>query len=256
MFNPRSPSVFTLPLSHRIGCAKTNVVRNVMLSVAVVLYPSLCHLLYRQLKCRAPARETNMAGYGLPEYHLPFLVKHVDQYTEAFLMLENSDHDFQVMWGFQSWVNVKNSKHLFRPMRRCIRPFNVRKQRDDTSKPTLHLCYHRGSAGSGCFTPRCPRSRRDVRRVNPALKKVQRQVSHLAQFGEWQRISQVSGPNSTLIWDNFTTHGLSSIESWLRSDSSHIDGIQPASLNTLIAETPVMSLSVNGTTAKGRWNGI
>lgn len=35
-----------------------------------------------------------------------------------------------------------------------------------------------------------------------------------------------------------------------------MDGIYPGSLNTLIAETPVISLSVDGKSEKGRWNGI
>ena len=35
-----------------------------------------------------------------------------------------------------------------------------------------------------------------------------------------------------------------------------MDGIQPGSVNTLVAETLVISLSVDGISAKGRWNGI
>jgi hypothetical protein len=84
------------------------------------------------------------------------------------------------------------------------------------------------------------------------IKNIQRQISHLAQFGEWQRISELFSSNSNLIWGNFTTHGPLSIESWLRSDSSFMDGVHPGSLYTLIAETPVISLSTDGHTAKGR----
>ncbi|KAH7084636.1 hypothetical protein BKA63DRAFT_497934 [Paraphoma chrysanthemicola] len=99
---------------------------------------------------------------------------------------------------------------------------------------------------------------RDVERAESIrhIKNIQKQLSHLAQFGEWQAISQLFSQNGTLIWGNTTVRGLSAIEQWLRIDSKAMDGLQPGSLNTLIAENPVISLNRNGTSAKGRWNGI
>jgi hypothetical protein len=88
------------------------------------------------------------------------------------------------------------------------------------------------------------------------IKNIQKQISHLAQFGQWHSISQLFTPNSTFMWGNTTIDGVSSIEQWLRTDSGAMDGIRTGSLNTLIAENPVISLSVDGKTAKGRWNGI
>jgi hypothetical protein len=98
----------------------------------------------------------------------------------------------------------------------------------------------------------------DVTRVESIrnIKNVQRQLSHLAQFGEWQRISSLFSSDSSLVWGNFTTYGPTSIESWLRNDSGNMDGSHAGSLNTLIVEAPVISLSMDGQTAKGRWNAI
>jgi hypothetical protein len=99
---------------------------------------------------------------------------------------------------------------------------------------------------------------RDVARAESVrhVKNVQRQVSHLAQFGEWQRISQLFCSNGTLVWANATAHGSSSIASWLREHAGDMDGIAPGSLSTMVVETPVISLSPDGKRASGRWNGI
>jgi hypothetical protein len=99
---------------------------------------------------------------------------------------------------------------------------------------------------------------REVSRVESIrhIKNVQKQISHLAQFGRWNSISQFFSSNSTFIWGNATVHGPSFIEEWLRTDSGAMDGIRPGSLNTLIAENPVISLNEDGKTARGRWNGI
>ncbi|KAH7357655.1 hypothetical protein BKA66DRAFT_445514 [Pyrenochaeta sp. MPI-SDFR-AT-0127] len=98
----------------------------------------------------------------------------------------------------------------------------------------------------------------DVSRVESIrqIKNIQKHFSHFAQFGQWQQIIQLFSPNSTLIWGNTTAKGQSSIKAWLRNDARDMNGIAPGSLNTLIAENPVISLSAYGKTAKGRWNGI
>lgn len=97
---------------------------------------------------------------------------------------------------------------------------------------------------------------RQVTRVESIrhIKNVQKQVSHLSQFGQWHSISNLFSPNSTFIWGNATVHGRPAIERWLRTDSGDMTGLQPGSLSTMIAETPVISLSDDGQNAKGRWN--
>lgn len=99
---------------------------------------------------------------------------------------------------------------------------------------------------------------RDVTRVESIrqIKNTQRQVSQLAQFGQWGQASQLFSSDAKLIWGDTIIQGRASIESWLRNDAGDMNGVQPGSLDTLIAENPVVTLSINGMSAKGRWNGI
>jgi hypothetical protein len=99
---------------------------------------------------------------------------------------------------------------------------------------------------------------REVARVESVrrVKDLQRQLSHFAQYGQWNSISQLFSINGTLIWGNVTAHGPASIETWLRNDSGDMNGLVSGSLSTMIVETPVVSLSIDGNRAKGRWNGI
>jgi len=99
---------------------------------------------------------------------------------------------------------------------------------------------------------------REVARVESVrrVKDLQRQLSHFAQYGQWNSISQLFSINSTLVWGNMTAHGPASIETWLRNDSGDMNGLVSGSLSTMIVETPVVSLSIDGKRAKGRWNGI
>ncbi|KAJ4364962.1 hypothetical protein N0V83_008578 [Neocucurbitaria cava] len=99
---------------------------------------------------------------------------------------------------------------------------------------------------------------REIARVESIreIKNLQRQLSQFVQFGQFQQASFLFDSISTFKWGNETVHGALSIGEWLRADAGNMDGIQPGSLNTLIAENPVISLSTDGKTAKGRWNGI
>ncbi|CAO2658562.1 Nn.00g062850.m01.CDS01 [Neocucurbitaria sp. VM-36] len=99
---------------------------------------------------------------------------------------------------------------------------------------------------------------RDIARVESVrqIKNIQRQLSHLVQFGLWHQVGNLFSSNSTFTWGGTTVYGSPSIESWLRTDAGNMDGIQRGSLDSLIAENPVITLGTDGRTAKGRWNGI
>ncbi|KAF2018262.1 hypothetical protein BU24DRAFT_479663 [Aaosphaeria arxii CBS 175.79] len=99
---------------------------------------------------------------------------------------------------------------------------------------------------------------RDLERVESirAIKNVQRTYSQLAQFGRYDDMATLFAPNGTLRWGNSTANGVPAIASWLHADSGQMNGLNPGSLDTLIAENPVVSLSVDGHTAKARWNGL
>jgi len=98
----------------------------------------------------------------------------------------------------------------------------------------------------------------DVKNVESIreIKDVQRYFGQLAQFGRWTEMASLFSENGTLVWGNQTATGQLSIERWLKADAGKMDGIRPGSLDTMIIETPVVTLSVDGLSAKARWNGL
>jgi hypothetical protein len=99
---------------------------------------------------------------------------------------------------------------------------------------------------------------RDVERVESVreVKDVLRNFAQLAQFGQWSDIAALFSDNGTLRWGNDTAIGPEAIKTWLQTDAGNMDGIQPGSLNTVVAECPLVTLSVDGLTAKARYNGL
>jgi len=99
---------------------------------------------------------------------------------------------------------------------------------------------------------------RDVERVESIreIKDVQRTYAQLAQIGRWKDMAILFSDNGTLQWGNATATGRTAIEAWLWKDAGNMDGIQAGSLHTVVAESPLVSLSVDGLTAKARWNGL
>ncbi|KAH6663480.1 hypothetical protein B0J14DRAFT_256881 [Halenospora varia] len=100
---------------------------------------------------------------------------------------------------------------------------------------------------------------RDIQRVEAIreIKDTTKQFAQLAQYGRFNEMADQFSNNATLRWGpNSTATGPSGIEKWLRADAGKMDGLQPGSLNTWILENPLVSLSVDGLTAKGRWNGL
>ncbi|KAF2728665.1 hypothetical protein EJ04DRAFT_546686 [Polyplosphaeria fusca] len=99
---------------------------------------------------------------------------------------------------------------------------------------------------------------RDIERVESvrAVKNLQRTFSQLGGFGKWADMAALFSNNATLRWGNETANGPAAIESWLRKDAGKMDGIHPGSLDTVVAENPLVNLAVDGRSAKARWNGL
>ncbi|KAK4455326.1 hypothetical protein QBC34DRAFT_489631 [Podospora aff. communis PSN243] len=101
---------------------------------------------------------------------------------------------------------------------------------------------------------------RDVQRVESVreVKDLTRTFSQLAQFGRWSDIAALFADNGVVRVGNITADTLSAtgpadIESWLREDNGDMDGLKAGSLSTFLADQPVVTLSQDGLTAKGRW---
>lgn len=99
---------------------------------------------------------------------------------------------------------------------------------------------------------------RDVSRVESIreVKDVQRSFAHLAQFGRFHDATTLFTTNATLTWGNVSVTGQSAIENFLNTHTGDMNGRKSISLNTLIIENAVVSLSVDGQSAKARWNGL
>jgi len=102
---------------------------------------------------------------------------------------------------------------------------------------------------------------RDLQRVESVreIKDLTRAFAQLAQVGRWADMSALFSGNGSLRWDDRETsiaNGPAAIKTWLQTDAGKMDGVQPGSLDLLIAETPVVTLSVDGLSAKGRFNGM
>ncbi|KAK0625808.1 hypothetical protein B0T14DRAFT_471258 [Immersiella caudata] len=101
---------------------------------------------------------------------------------------------------------------------------------------------------------------RDVQRVESVreVKDLTRTFSHLAQFGRWGEIAALFADNGVVRVGNITADtvlatGPTVVESWLRADNEDMDGLKTGSLSTFLADQPVVTLSPDGLTAKGRW---
>ncbi|KAK3985060.1 hypothetical protein QBC44DRAFT_405669 [Cladorrhinum sp. PSN332] len=95
------------------------------------------------------------------------------------------------------------------------------------------------------------------------IKNVQKHFAQLAQYGRWGKMASLFSEKGILRWGSnsdplsdaaaTTVTGPAAIEKWLRDDAGTMDGVQPGSLHVLINDMPMISLSDDGTTAKGRW---
>ncbi|ORY00093.1 hypothetical protein BCR34DRAFT_618714 [Clohesyomyces aquaticus] len=107
-------------------------------------------------------------------------------------------------------------------------------------------------------TPTLDSLARSVERVESIrdIKDVQRCFAQLAQHGRWADMAALFYDNGTLRWGNETATGPAAIENWLRIDSAGMDGVRPGSLDTMIVENGLVTLSVDGRRGKARWNGL
>ncbi|MGN9785272.1 nuclear transport factor 2 family protein [Nonomuraea sp. ZG12] len=99
---------------------------------------------------------------------------------------------------------------------------------------------------------------RDLERVESVreVKDLQRTYTHLSQFGQWNAMAALFADDGTLRWGDETATGRKAIKTWLKNDAGAMDGTRPGSLHTEIIDQPLVNLSVDGRTAKVRWDGM
>ncbi|MBX6749267.1 MAG: nuclear transport factor 2 family protein, partial [Micromonosporaceae bacterium] len=99
---------------------------------------------------------------------------------------------------------------------------------------------------------------RDIERVESLreVKDVQRTYAHLAQFGRWDEMAALFAQGGTLQWGSQVVTGHENIRSWLEAEAGAMNGVNPGSLHTNVIDQPLVTLSADGRSAKGRWSGI
>ena len=99
---------------------------------------------------------------------------------------------------------------------------------------------------------------RDLERVESVreVKDVQRTFAQLAQFGRWADMAALFTQDGLFQWGDESVQGPAAIQAWLKTDAGNMDGVRAGSLYALVAENPLVTLSADGKTAKGRFNGI
>jgi len=95
---------------------------------------------------------------------------------------------------------------------------------------------------------------RDVTRLESlrAIKDVQRSYAQYGQFGLWDDMADLFATDGKVVWGDRVITGRAAIRTWLAGQGPQ--GLAPGALNTLLTENPLVNLSVDGTTAKGRWS--
>jgi len=97
---------------------------------------------------------------------------------------------------------------------------------------------------------------RDVERVESVreVKDVQRAYAHLAQFGLWDEVAALFAEDATVRWADDGVVGREAIARWLAERGAAAG--RPGALHTEVVEQPLVNLSVDGSTAACRWNGM
>ncbi len=96
---------------------------------------------------------------------------------------------------------------------------------------------------------------RDVGRLESfrTVKDLQRSYAQYIQFGLWDAATDLFAQNATIGWGERRITGKAAIRAWLGNRGVGADGLDPGALNTEFIDEPLVNLSVDGNSAKGRW---
>jgi len=111
----------------------------------------------------------------------------------------------------------------------------------------------------------------DLRRAESVreIKNLQKTYAQLAFYGRWNDMAALFADDGILRWgqgkpganllansDAIDSKGSAAIEKFLKTEAGDMDGIKPGSLHALINDMPLVTLSGDGKTAKGRYHSI
>jgi hypothetical protein len=90
-----------------------------------------------------------------------------------------------------------------------------------------------------------------------AVKTLQRSFAQYGQFGLWSEMAGLFSADAVYIWGDDKAHGPKAIGELLaRRYGNGRPGLEPGAVHALLMEQPIVDLSVDGQSAKGRWYGF
>ncbi len=98
----------------------------------------------------------------------------------------------------------------------------------------------------------------DVQRMEDlrAVKKLQMTYAQYAQYGLWSQMSALFSAKGQLIWGKETVSGPAAIDKYLSGRWSKREGLAPGGVRAELIDTPVVHLSADGQSAKGRYSEV
>ena len=100
---------------------------------------------------------------------------------------------------------------------------------------------------------------RDVDRIESmrAVKNLQRTYAQYSQAGLWNEMAELFAANATFLFDEDTVRGKQAIADYLTThEGAGQQGLRKGAVHAQIIDHPVVNLSVDGESAKGRWYGF
>jgi hypothetical protein len=100
---------------------------------------------------------------------------------------------------------------------------------------------------------------RDVDRAESirAVKNLQRTYAQYSQYGLWNEMADLFANDATYIFDDNSVTGRAAIADYLAAhEGGGQQGLLPGATHAEIIDHPVVNLSVDGESAKGRWYGF
>ncbi|MBT2188220.1 nuclear transport factor 2 family protein [Sphingobium sp. H33] len=98
---------------------------------------------------------------------------------------------------------------------------------------------------------------RDVTRLESLrqVKDLQRSYAQYAQFGLWPDMAALFAKSGRIVWGDQVIEGPAAIAKWLAAHGGPA-GTTPGALNNDMIDDPLINLSLDGESARGRWRGL
>src|SRR5689334_4893030 len=89
-----------------------------------------------------------------------------------------------------------------------------------------------------------------------AVKALQRTYAQYSQYGLWEEMAALFADDGRLTLGDDAVTGRAAIAAFLTAKGGGRQGLAPGAIHTQLIDGPVVNLSADGRTAKGRWYGF